>query len=246
MSDLKGSKQFSSVVVPYQPRKRQLLIVALLVLLVLVAGLAFWAGWRAVEVSYLNLLEERDQIALDRAEMQDELTSAKQEFQNLRLGSEVDRKAVDDIRATVREQKKTIAELNEEIGFYRGLMTPTDREKGLSIRGWELYPGSQPDVYQYKLVLQQLALKHSVLKGSVTVRVTGTENGVEVAYPLEQLAIESEKPVFKLRFKYFQNIEGELQVPAGFMPQRIDVVAKATSPKVARTEKHYSWLVQGG
>jgi hypothetical protein len=162
------------------------------------------------------------------------------------MGSEVDRKAVDDVRTTVRRQEKTIAELNEEISFYRGLMTPTDRERGLSIRGWELYGGSSPDVFQYKLVLQQLALKHSVLKGSVSVRVMGMENGEQASYSLAELVTDTKKPAFKLRFKYFQNIEGELRVPAGFVPQSIDVVAKATSPKVAKTEKHYSWVVQGG
>jgi uncharacterized protein DUF6776 len=246
MSDLKGSKQFSSVVVPYQPRKRQMIVVAVSVLVVIVGGLSFLAGWRAVEVNYLELREERDGLALDLAEVRDELKGATQSFQNVRLGSEVDRKAVDDIRATVREQKQTIAALNEEIGFYRGLMAPTEREKGLSIRGWELYPGSKPDAYQYKLVLQQLALKHTVLKGSVSVRVIGVQDGVEKSYPLEQLASGQEASVLKLRFKYFQNIEGELQVPAGFEPQRIDVVAKATSPKVAKVEKHYGWVVQGG
>lgn len=246
MSDLKGSKQFSSVVVPYQPRRRQMLVVGVAALVLIVGVVAFFAGWRSVEVNYLALLGERDGLVLDLAEVRDELNGATQQFQNIRLGSEVDRKAVEDIRAAVREQKQEIAALKEEIGFYRGLMAPTDREKGLSIRGWELYPGSKPDAYQYKLVLQQLALKHTVLKGSVSVRVVGVQDGLEKSYPLEQLAIGQEASVLKLRFKYFQNIEGELRVPAGFEPQRIDVVAKATSPKVAKVEKHYGWVVQGG
>ncbi len=246
MADLKGSKQFSSVVVPHQPRRRTALIIALSLLLVLVAVVAFWAGWRAVEVNYLELLHERDQLALDLAEVSEELTGARQQLANIRLGSEVDRQSVDDIRAIVREQKQTIARLTEEVGFYHGLMSPTEREKGLSIRGWELSSGSKPDTYQYKLVLQQLALKHRVLKGSVSVRVVGVKAGVEKTYSLLELGGKPGASEIKLRFKYFQNIEGELQLPAGFEPQRIDVVAKASTPKVAKVEKHYSWVVQGG
>ena len=246
MSDLKGSRQFSSVVVPYQPRKRQMMIISVVVMVVVIAVLAFFLGWRSVELNYSDLLEERDRLALDLVEVRDELKGSMQQFQNIRLGSEVDRKAVDDIRASIREQKQTIAELNEEISFYRGLMAPTDREKGLSIRGWELYPGSKPDIYQYKLVLQQLALKHTVLKGSVSVRVAGMQDGMEKTYSLEQLAVDEESSGLKLRFRYFQNIEGQLKMPAGFEPQRVDVFAKATSPKVAKVEKHYGWLVQGG
>ena len=246
MVDLKGSKQFSSVVVRYHPRQRQLLIAGAVLLFVVVAVLSFYAGWRTVEVNYLELLEERDQLVLDLAELQDALKGSMQEFQNVRLGSEVDRKAVDDIRATLREQKQTIAALREEIGFYRGLMTPTEREKGLSIRGWELYPGSKPQEYHYKLVLQQLALKHNVLKGSVSVSVVGIQDGLQKTYSLGQLLVGQETAALKLRFKYFQNIEGELQLPSGFKPQRVDVVAKATSPKSVEVEKHYGWLVEGG
>lgn len=234
------------MVVPYQPRKRQMIIISVAVLLLVIAVLAFFLGWRSVELNYNELLEERDSLALDLAEVRDELKGSTQQFQNIRLGSEVDRKAVDDIRASVREQKQIIAELNEEISFYRGLMAPTDREKGLSIRGWELYPGSKPDSYQYKLVLQQLALKHTVLKGLVSVRVAGLQDGVEKTYSLEQLTADDESLALKLRFRYFQNIEGKLKIPTGFEPQRVDVVAKAISPKVATVEKHYGWVVQGG
>jgi len=94
--------------------------------------------------------------------------------------------------------------------------------------------------------LQQLALKHNVLKGSVSVSVVGIQDGLQKTYSLGQLLVGQESAALKLRFKYFQNIEGELQLPSGFEPQRVDVVAKATSPKSVEVEKHYGWLVEGG
>ena len=61
--------------------------------------------------------------------------------------------------------------------------------------------------------------------------------------PLDILSEQVDKQL-KLRFKYFQYIDGELIIPEGFTPERIDIVAKATSPKPVTVDKQYGWIVQ--
>ena len=122
-------------------------------------------------------------------------------------------------------------------------MAPTERERGLSIRSWEVYPTGDPRRFQFKLVVQQLAVKHALLKGGVTVQLVGKQNGVEQIFPLNILSEQIETMPARLRFKYFQYVDGELQLPEGFSVERVDIVAKATAPKAAQIEKHYSWVV---
>ena len=47
----------------------------------------------------------------------------------------------------------------------------------------------------------------------------------------------------RLRFKYFQNIEGELALPEGFQPDRIQIAAVATEPVSKRINEDFGWVV---
>jgi hypothetical protein len=99
-------------------------------------------------------------------------------------------------------------------------------------------------------VLQQTSLKHRLLKGSVRVVIVGeakNPEGVSVLrrYALADLAEDINVIDIPLRFKYFQNIEGELRLPNGFNVQKIELVARAISPKKVQIEKTYDWNVQG-
>jgi hypothetical protein len=244
MKEVTGSKQYRSIVVQDRPSRRRLMILSVIALLVVVAQLAYWYGGQSISADYQKLSQDHnevvEQLSLSKARYDD----ASQQLTNLQLGSDIDRMAVNDVRSTVSEHKQTINQLNEEINFYKGLMAPTERERGLGIRSWEVYPGSAANRFQFKLVLQQLALKHTVLKGTVQVDIVGKRGGVEEVLSLDILSEQIDSQGLKLRFKYFQYIDGELVIPEGFVPERIDIVAKATSPKAVKVEKYYSWLVQ--
>ncbi len=244
MGQVTGSKQYRSIVVRDRPGRRLALGLLVAVALLLTGTVSYWQGNRA-------LLDDHRQLKAAHRELKSELEAARTELEqtsqklaNRALESEVDRQAVEEVRAVVREHKETITRLNEEISFYKGLMAPTEQERGLGIRSWEVYPTSDPNRYQYKLVVQQLAVKHNVLSGSVTVTLVGRRDGQEQSYSLELLSPDVEKEAIKLRFKYFQYIEGELQLPDGFVVDRVDIVARANRPKVVKVEKHYGWIVQ--
>jgi hypothetical protein len=49
----------------------------------------------------------------------------------------------------------------------------------------------------------------------------------------------------RFRFRYFQNIDGELTVPAGFEPRQIKVVAQSSGRNRQRLEKKFDWLLDG-
>lgn len=244
MDSVTGSKQYRSVVVRDRPGRRMAIRVGVTVSLVVVAGLAFWLGGRATLSDYERLVAENSELQLALQQSQSQLQETRQQLVNESMDSEVDRQAVEEIRAAVREHKQTITQLNEEISFYKGLMAPTERESGLGIRSWEVYPTADPNRFQYKLVMQQLAVNHSVLKGQVTVTLVGRNQGIEESYSLDIVSDDIDGRDIRLRFKYFQYIDGELQLPEGFIVDRVDIVARASAPKVVKVEKHYSWVVQ--
>jgi hypothetical protein len=244
MTEVAGSKQYRSVVVQHRPGRRALLLVALSALLIASCGLCYWLGGVLVETKYQGLAGENATLSQQLISTSGNLAEVSQQLANISTGAEIDRQAVNEVRTVISEHKQTINALNEEINFYKGLMAPTERERGLGIRSWELYPGSAPGRFQFKLILQQLALKHSMLKGDVVVDIVGKRAGVEQTLSLASLSEQIKGKAIKLRFKYFQYVDGELQLPGDFVAERIDIRATATTPKKVQVEKRVSWLVQ--
>lgn len=244
MDKVTGTKQYRSIVIQDRPGRRLAIQLGVVVVLVLTTVAAYWVGGKTILSDYRQLKAENTQLRADLAETISRYQEASQQLVNQSLGSEVDRQAVEEIRAVVREHKQTITKLNEEISFYKGLMAPTERERGLGIRSWEIYPTSDPGRFQYKLVMQQLALKHTVLKGAVTVTLVGRRAGIEQNYTLDILSEQVANKDIALRFKYFQYIDGELLLPKDFEVDRVDIVARASAPKTVTVEKHYGWIVQ--
>jgi hypothetical protein len=239
----KGSRQYRSIVIPYRPSLW--VVVALSVVLVssglLVAGVKF--GGDLIHADYSETVAERDHLVQLLSEREVALTATKQQLANMSVGSEVDRQAMGRIRLMIAEQQQIIAELEEENTFYKGLMAPSEQEQGLSIRGWELVAANDDRHFYFKLVVQQVVLKHALLKGELSVMVQGSQNGEGLSLSLAQLSDQIVDEQIRLRFKYFQSIEGELNLPDGFVPQRVIVVASAVAPKAARVEKQFNWPV---
>lgn len=244
MAIVKGTKQYPVRVVEYRPVGRWVFLFLCLAL-----------GGLAVYISHLQGyalgMAQRESAVDDLARLKDELAAKEkiaaelqQQVANINLGSEVDRQANEEIRQEVMALKQQIAELQEENSFYRGLMAPTQNKRGLTFGSVELSRAERPRSYSYKVVMQQLATDHQLLSGSLEYKVVGRQNGVDQSYLLSQLSSQVDSEPVKLRFKYFQNVEGELTLPEGFEPMGIELVAKSTGKNPVTVEKRFGWLVE--
>jgi hypothetical protein len=66
-----------------------------------------------------------------------------------------------------------------------------------------------------------------------------------VQIPLHEISQNEDQLNIKLRFKYFQNIEGDLELPAGFVPEQIHITAVETAPMAKTINNSFSWVVEG-
>jgi hypothetical protein len=225
-------------------RRRRLLVLACTLVSGLLLGAGFWLGRQAVYSGF----------GLDPAlyrEMQRELPLARARADQLareldveRTRREVDRRSLEMVRGDIAAQKEQIAGLEEGLAFYRSLMAPGEIAEGLSLRNIELIARAEPRVYAFRIVAQQEAFKHQLLKGELRAEVSGTRHGEDVTYPLADLSADLESEAVPLRFRYFQSIEGEMTLPEGFEPDAVSVVASASTPRKARITERYPWQVK--
>ena len=74
--------------------------------------------------------------------------------------------------------------------------------------------------------------------------VSGMIGRTEEIFALNELDEDKAHPV-SFRFRYFQNIDGEMLIPKGFEPQVL-IVAQTSGRKSQRLERSFTWPLNGG
>ena len=249
MKKVKGSRQYPMIVVPYRPFYHafcRLLVAILFIVSVLVSG--YLGHDKGIKTSS-KLESENRQLKDLYEEKQIELDELQQQVANLTVGSQVDRKAEEGIRAEMVVLRERVAELEQETTFYRELMKPNADNSGLTIGSLDILKTNTPRLYKYKLVIQQLAAQHQLLKGYLEFTIVGRQIGedsqaTEQTVPLKDISKDVSVVRIPMRFKYFQRLEGELELPVKFEPEVIEIKAVSTVKGSAAVEKKFSWLVQ--
>lgn len=231
-----ASQQYRTVVRHEHPRHREIVILVCTLAALVLLGVGYVLG-----------SQQRAQApgsASSGALPQGQARELEAELTMLRTRYEVDRAALEMVRSEIASQKLQIAELEEGIQFYRSLMAPGEIDRGLSLGAIELVPANGDRRFAFRLVAQQEARKHSTLEGELYAEVLGTQDGERRSYPLSQLSEDVDSSVIRLRFKYFQSIEGELELPEGFEPSAVTVIASATKPNEMEASAQYAWQPQ--
>lgn len=244
MATVKGSKEHHWKVVRYNPYMRVSIGVCFLVVVVASALASYQVAYKQGVQGQEQAYEEKETARSDLELVVISETKLAQELENIKLGSEIDRKSLEAVRLKVLELQTTIATLEEDNQFYRNLMAPSGNKRGLNFGSVEIVATDQPRTYDFKVVLQQLATNHQLLKGSLNFNIVGRKNGAITVLSLSDVSKDIKSVNIKLRFKYFQNIEGELVLPVGFEPERIELDARSTGKNATTIEKRFAWLAE--
>lgn len=180
------------------------------------------------------------QLERKRQEQEKAITRLHENKAILERSSKVEREAHYQLEMTVAELQNKILELEEELAFYRGIVSPKNAKSGLRIEEFEIVPGSELRKYHYKLVLTQVLNNNDFVSGSVELQIDGLFKGKPRTLARGEFESESEKQS-KFRFRYFQNLEGDIVLPDGFRPVRMNVKVLPKGRKYKRLEQVYDW-----
>lgn len=233
-----NSDNYRTVIKQQHVRHREILLLLGLLALAVVLGAGYFLGQRTV---FADLGVEPGGAL---AEAGQELLMVKEEVEVQQIQHELDRATLEVVRQEIAAQKEKIANLEEGLRFYKGLMAPEEITQGLSLRKLELVATDASDRFVFRLVAQQEALKHSTLRGSLSIELFGRHGEDAASYSLADISDDIEDNSIALRFRYFQSIEGELLIPVGFTPQGFRVIARATSPRKVELREQFPWDVQ--
>lgn len=158
----------------------------------------------------------------------------------LERGSKVEREAYKQLELTINQLRGEFSEQEGQLAFYQGIVSPSSISEGLNVDEFVITAGKEPGRYVYKLVMTQVLNNSYIATGQVELLLEGEQDGVGKILNIRALSGESGSD-YKFRFKYFQNIEGEMALPQGFIPGNITIRVKPAGNKYKRLEKQLEW-----
>ena len=106
-------------------------------------------------------------------------------------------------------------------------MAPSSNDRGLRVSKIDIAALENAGSFRYSIMLTQVADNSSYISGLAAVNFVGLRNGERVILPLRDLDSSVTDLGVKFRFRYFQEISGELQLPEQFVPEQVQVVLQS-------------------
>ena len=185
--------------------------------LVLVVALAFgaWGLWK----TFAPVVGDDGQAS---GNQRAQVEALKQQVATLSRSDQISRDANRDLQGTLAERDEEIAGLRADVAFYERFVGATGQRRGLAVHELHLQPQSG-QAWHFTTTLTQNLNRGAVSSGRVTLSVEGTRDGKLQKLAWADLRQQPDAPGIAYSFKYFQEVAGDLLLPAGFQPLRVIV-----------------------
>ena len=160
-----------------------------------------------------------------------------------RMSGEIDRETYSQVESNLSSLQAKIQSQEEELAFYRGIVSPQDGSAGLGIQSLEVLPADHERRYMLRFVLVQAVVHSRKVTGEVKLQLEGVREGQMASIPVSQLTAGDGRYDMAYEFRYFQGLETEFELPVGFEPQRINVEIWPNQAKAEKVYQSFPWVV---
>lgn len=219
-----------------------MLIGALVAAIIAMYGIYEWGRFEGGYSKFAELQHRRELNAKIEA-LEDANAKLRADVAAAELAREVDRKSYADVEKDLAGLQTKVLKHQEELTFYRGIVSPEDGIGGLRIQRFQVLPGGGDNAFRLRLVLVQSMRQDAVVSGSVVVQIEGARDNKPVELTLAQAGGETRADgQVPFQFRYFQNLEQSVTLPQGFVPKAVNVEVR--SARSAPVRESFPWQVQ--
>lgn len=208
--------------------------------------LAYELGRYQSGYSILDQRRERAQLTQELAEERGVSDELRRQLAIGETASEIDRATYAQVETTLADLQAQIQTQEEELVFYRGIVSPQDRVAGLRIQSLEALPGDGERRYLVRLLLVQAIQHRARVSGAVKLQLEGLQDGQMASFDAAELVVPGEPYDMAYEFRYFQGLEAELALPVGFEPQRMTVEIWPNEARAERINQTFEWPAIAG
>ena len=221
---------------------RRLIIIGVITLV------AAFALYIVYELGRFNAGYDRLEVAQQRTELEveierlgksnRELRTQLAELDTIRIGRAREQA---EVTRTIGELQATVARQTQELAFYRGIVAQGAAAVGVKVQQIHITAGAKAQHFMVHFALVRSVRPDSVAVGSIALSVDGTSaDGKPVTLDLPALAKQKELP---FNFRYFENLDQDVALPAGFHPEKMAVEVRSNKKDVAPASQSFLWSV---
>ena len=229
----------------HDPRRLRVVVALGVLLAVLLCVGLFELGQRTGGASILKSDHRRQALKADVAQLKADNKGLQDELARLRTSVEVDREAQQQLTETLAQREARVAELNEELAFYRRIVAPPDGETGLRVQSMDVVnnsaAGGIDNSYRLRLLLVQSPQRSGRAQGQVDLSLRGTLHGEEASLTLRELAAEPQE----FEFLYFQDVDLDVILPEGFEPESAEIELRPGQRSARAVAASFPWKPKG-
>jgi hypothetical protein len=219
-----------------------LLIAALLI--------ALFAVYVVYELGRYNAGYDRQAVAQQRTELEVKIEHLEKDNREMRTQlAELDTFRVGrareqaELAKSMGELQAQVAQQSQELAFYRGVVAQGAASIGIKIEQVRISATEHPRVFSVHLSLLRSGRADTDALGTLLLGLDGAENGE--AKSLDFAALTGGRThELRYNFRYFQDFDQELTVPATFKPEQLVMELHASKKDVPPLSQSFLWTVE--
>jgi hypothetical protein len=213
-----------------------------------VSGFVLYRYTRATTVTDFERAQtDVEQLRDERRSLTRDLRGAKTQIEQLKdqvvyaqRSGEIDSQACGTVKASLGGLQAEVADLREQLAFYRGIVSPDLSRAGVRVYEFKVDKSTTSTGFHYELVLIQSVRHDRQVGGRIQIDMEGTKDGVAQTLKLEDAALGGAKTL-QFSFKYFEEFNGEFHLPPGFRPVRVTVTLATDQADVPDVKEQFDW-----
>ena len=212
---------------------KKVLVAIALMAVSLTVGLVVgqWSGKEAV-LQNGALLQRLNALEGLKQSLERELAASK-------LAADVQEQAAQELQQRLTQLLGEKVELENAVSFYRDLMEVGAKKEGLRVASFTVLATNTPQIFQFSILVTQISEKRKYVAGDIQLKVIGILQGgrKEVIFDAKNAVVGFP---LKLRFKYFQDLVGQIRLPPDFIPERVSISVQQNGKKTTGADFEWS------
>ena len=200
--------------------------------------------WNYIKSRLLQSEESRELWDINQ-ELEAENKKLKEQVVMLERSNQIDNQVAVKLQSQIRSMQDELYTLKGELEFYQGIMSSTTDSKGLNVQGLHVESTTEKQMYNFKLVLTNVAKSGRVTEVTMDMSIEGMNEAGSKVLSLDQV-IAGNQLNREIKFKNFKRIEGSLSFPDGFKPLRVVVDLQQKGYKNSTIQKIFDWPASAG
>ncbi len=230
------------VVTTYAPGRRWITII---VLLLIVAGGVygmFEFGRYSAGFDSVAALKQRASLRREIEAHEVTILELRAKVAQLESSTVGQTREREEVQRTIGELQAQVARANQELAFFRGIVTQNANSAEVKIQQARMVATSTANKFRIRLTLVQPMKPDSVVSGVVVLSVDGEVDGKPGRADFATLSGGQRREI-PFTFRYLENIDQEVTVPPGMKPSQLLVEVRSNRRGSAPVQQSYVWSV---